>query len=105
MEEVALALEGKVLQVLTDLPWKNKHAGLRSCEPSSTHLGHWVFTEDAQEKLAAGRSESKSLGASAVDPHLYTHGGYTTYSIQEELTLQAFIRGLQPEQLRGVHPS
>ena len=66
-------------------------------------FGQHVFTDDAREKLANRfRKEGESLGAFATDLRFYTRRGHSTFADaeQEELTLQAFVRGLRPERLR-----
>ena len=90
--QVTLALEGKALQALMDLP-----------SALQRRFGQRVFTEDAREKLANRyRKEGESLGAFATDLRFYTRRGHSTFADaeQEELTLQAFVRGLRQERLR-----
>ena len=101
--QVALALEGKALQVLVDLP-PEEHASWTAIEAAlQRRYGRRVFTDDARDQLASRRrGDVESLGAFAADLRLYARRGYPTFnqSQQDELALQAFVRGVQPERLR-----
>ena len=100
---LALALEGKALQVLLDLA----PAEQRDLQALTTALerrfGQRLFTEQSREQLAnRRRQEGESLGTFAADVRLHTQQGYPQFNAaaQEELALHAFLQGLMPERLR-----
>lgn len=101
--QVALALEGKALQTLMDLR-PGQHASWPAIKDAlQRRFGQRIFRDDARERLASRyRKEGESLGAFAADLRLYARRGYATFADaeQEELALQAFMRGLRPERLR-----
>lgn len=88
-----MALKGKAFEVLVDLV----EAALQR------RYGRRVFMDNARDQLASRcRGERESLGAFAADLRLYAQRGYPTFSgsQQEELALQAFVRGIQLQRLR-----
>lgn len=100
---LALALDGKALQVLLDV----SPAEQRDLEALTSALqrrfGQRLFDDQSREKLAnRNRREGESLGTFAADVQLYAHRGYPQFqaSAREELALHAFLRGLAPEGLR-----
>lgn len=101
--QVALALEGKALQVLEDLPpaeqtsWSAIEAALQR------RYGQRIFADDARDQLASRRRrKDERQGEFAADLRLYARRGYPTFSQsqQEEMALQTFVRGIYPERLR-----
>lgn len=93
-DQIALALEGKVLQLLTDLR-PDKRLDWQAMERTMKHhFGLLAHANDARDKLVSRRKEEGEVWVRLC--------GYPTFhaTVQDELALQAFIRGLQPEQLR-----
>ncbi|KAI3363838.1 hypothetical protein L3Q82_001440 [Scortum barcoo] len=101
--QVALALKGKALQILTDLQ-PEERLNWQAIERALQHrFGRRAYADDAQDKLVSRwRREGESLGAYTADLRLHARQGYPTFdtAAQEELALQAFTRGLQPERLQ-----
>lgn len=104
--QVALALEGKALQVLEDL----SPAEQTSCAAIEAALQLWlirygqrIFADDARDQLSSRRRHKEErLGEFAADLRLYARRGYPTFSQsqQEEMALQVFIQGIYPERLK-----
>lgn len=101
--QVALALEGKALQILTDLQPEERF-NWQAIERALKHrFCRHAHADDARDKLVSRqREEGESLGGYAADLCFYARHGYPTFhaEVQDELALQAFVRGLQPERLR-----
>lgn len=101
--QVALSLEGRALQILIDLQ-PNERGSWSALERAIQHrFGQRVYPDDLRDQLANRmRIEGESLGGYAADLRLYTRRGHPNFDAetQEELALQAFIRGLRPERLR-----
>lgn len=101
--QVALALEGKALQILTDLQPEERF-DWQALERAMKHrFGRHTHADDARDKLVSRRrKEGESLGAYAADLRSYARRGYPTFhaTAQDELALQAFVWGLQPERLQ-----
>ncbi|TWW74693.1 hypothetical protein D4764_14G0006960 [Takifugu flavidus] len=95
--------EGKALQILTDLQPEERF-NWQAIERALKHrFGRHAHSDDARDKLVSRRrEEGESLGAYAADLRFYDRRGYPTFHaiVQDELALQAFVRGLQPERLR-----
>lgn len=100
---LALALEGKALQVLLDLApaeQRNLQALTRALD---RRFGQRPFANQSREQLASRRrQEGESLGTFAADVQLHAQHGYPQFpaAAQEELALHAFLQGLTPEWLR-----
>ena len=100
---IALALEGKALQVLLDLMPHEQRDYLTLAAALERRFGQRISTEQMRDKLAhRRRMEGETLGAYAADVRYYTQRGYPTFAAAacEELALSAFIQGLTPERLK-----
>ncbi len=100
---LAFSLEGPALQVLIDLSPEERRdlqaltAALNCC------FGQKTSTDQNREKLTNRRQrEGESVGAFDADIRVYARNGYPTFpaTAREDLSLQAFLRGLTPERLR-----
>lgn len=101
--QVALALEGRALQILTDLQPEERLSWPAVARAMQSRFGLRTHADDARDKLAnRPRRQEESLGAYAADLRLYARRGYPAFdaAAQEELALQAFVRGLQPKRLQ-----
>ncbi|XP_039453944.1 LOW QUALITY PROTEIN: uncharacterized protein LOC120432803 [Oreochromis aureus] len=101
--QVALALEGRALQILTDLQPEERLSWPAVARAMQSRFGLRTHADDARDKLASRpRRQEESLGAYAADLCLYARRGYPAFdaAAQEELALQAFVRGLQPKRLQ-----
>ncbi|CAI5669469.1 unnamed protein product [Oreochromis niloticus] len=101
--QVALALEGRALQILTDLQPEERLSWPAVARAMQSRFGLRTHADDARDKLASHpRRQEESLGAYAADLHLYARRGHPAFdaAAQEELALQAFVRGLQPKRLQ-----
>lgn len=100
---VALSLEGNALQILTDLRPDELQDWVVLKTAIQHRFGRRLYADDARDQLAKRqRGIGESLGAYAADLRTYARRGHPNFSeeVQEELAVQAFIRGLQPERLR-----
>lgn len=100
---LALALEGRALQALVDLPAAEQRDLQALKDALQLRFGQRASAERSREELANRRRRSgESLGAFAADLQLFTRRGYAGFptAAREELCCQAFLRGLTPEQLR-----
>ncbi|KAF7655090.1 hypothetical protein LDENG_00060900 [Lucifuga dentata] len=110
---LALVLEGKALQTLSDLnPEEQLNcAALMAALMAALEqrFGQPAYHDEARTQLSSRtRREGESLGVFATDLRFLTCRGYSSFlpPVQEELDLQAFIRGLHPEHLpEHVHLS
>ncbi|CAI5657278.1 unnamed protein product [Oreochromis niloticus] len=101
--QVALALEGRALQILKDLQPEERLSWPAVARAMQSRFGLRTHADDARDKLASRpRRQEESLGAYAADLCLYARRGYPAFdaAAQEELALQAFVRGLQPKRLQ-----
>lgn len=97
------ALEGRALQILTDLQPRERLDWQAIQGAFQRRFGHHIDAEGARDKLfSRQRKMGESLGAYLADILLYTCQGYPTFdsAAQEELALQAYIRGLHPGRLQ-----
>ena len=100
---LALALEGKAVQVLLDLAPAEQRDLHYLTTALQRRFGQRCSTDFNREQLASRhRQEGESLGTLAADVQLYAQRGYPHFdaAAQEELALHAFLRGLSPERLR-----
>ena len=100
---LALALEGKALQVLLDLGPAGQHDYLSLTTALERRFGQRRFADQSKEQLASRRrQEGESLGTLASDVQLYVQHGYPRFdtAAQDELALHAFLQALSPERLR-----
>ncbi|KAF7644241.1 hypothetical protein LDENG_00225350 [Lucifuga dentata] len=100
---VALALEGKALQVLLDLTSAEQRYYLTLAAALQRRFGQQITTAVMCNWLTHRcRREGETLGAYAADIHFYAQRGYPTFTPDacEELALCAFIQGLTPELLK-----
>lgn len=100
---VALSLEGRALKILTDLRPAELRDWPKLKRAIQRRFDRHLLVVDARDRLAKRRRElGESLGTYAADLRSYTRRGHPDFSerVQEELTVQAFLRGLQPERLR-----
>lgn len=96
-------MEGKALQILTDLQPEERFNWQAVERALKRRFGRHAHADDTRDRLVSRRREKgESLGAYAADLRFYARHGYPTFhaTVQDELALQAFIRGLQPERLR-----
>lgn len=100
---LALALEGKAVQVLRDLA-PAEQGDLQALKMAlKRRFGQRLLVDQSREELASRRRQGEeSLGTFAADVQLHARLGYPHFqaAAQEELALHAFLRGLAPEQLR-----
>ncbi|CAI5670428.1 unnamed protein product [Oreochromis niloticus] len=99
--QVALALEVRALQILTDLQPEERLSWRTVARAMQSRFGLCTHADDAQDELASRpQRQEESLGAYYL--RLYAQSGYPAFdaAAQEELALQAFVRGLQPKRLQ-----
>ncbi len=100
---MALALEGKALQVLLDLmPAQHWHY-VTLAGAQNQRFGKRIWTESMCDQLIHHcRRNGKNLGAYAADMHIYTQRGYPTFNpaTRKELAVDKFIQGFTPEWLK-----
>ncbi|KAF7643047.1 hypothetical protein LDENG_00246110 [Lucifuga dentata] len=97
---LALALEGKALQNLSDLNPEEQLNCAALMASLEQRFGQPTYHDDARTQLSSrARREGESLGVFAADLRFLTRCGYPSFppTVQEELALQAFIQGLHPE--------
>lgn len=100
---LALALEGKAVQVLLDLAPTDQSDLSSLTTALQRRFGQRSFADSSREQLANRyRDNGENLGTFAADVQLYAQQGYPGFdaAAQEELALHAFIRGLTPERVR-----
>lgn len=100
---VALALEGKALQVLLDLAPTERHDFAALTAALERRFGRRTSTDHMRDQLSGRRRhEGESLGTFAADVRFLAQRGYPLFdaNVQEELALHAFMQALTPDRLR-----
>ena len=97
---IALSLEGKALQLLIDLRQEELGDWMVLKTAIQCRFRRHTHADNARDLLSkCRRGVGESLGACAADLCTYAWRGHPNFgeAVQEELTVQAFIRGLRPE--------
>ncbi|CAI5684478.1 unnamed protein product [Oreochromis niloticus] len=98
--QVALALEGRALQILTDLQPEEHLSWPAVATAMQSRFGLRTHADDARDKLASRpRRQEKSLGAYAADLRLYAGTLLLMLQHKKSLLSRLYVR-LQPKRLQ-----